>query len=417
MQTLLAFIIVFGTIVIIHELGHFVFAKRAGILVREFAIGFGPKLFSHKKGETLYSVRVLPLGGYVRMAGEDPEISDVKTGKEVALRQNERGEVTHILLNPELAGGNAARGRVMDIDLERDLYVLLADEDGGETRYAVAREAVVVTERGAMQIAPLDRQFSAKSVGARALTLFGGPLFNIVLAVILFIAYFAIVGVPDYVKFGEISKDSPAAAAGLKTGDRVLAVDDKKVESGADFTTFIQERGGEAISLKLERNGQAFTTNVTPKYEEEHEKYIIGVIPEEVNKPADVVTAFKMGFVHPYNMTLAIFDGFRIMLTGQAQLNDLTGPVGIANFTGKIAATGFANSLQWTGFLSLYLGIFNLLPVPALDGSRLLFVGIEAVRGKPIDPQKEGMVHLIGFALLMMLMLVVTYNDIMRLIS
>lgn len=417
MQTLLAFIIVFGTIVIIHELGHFVFAKRAGILVREFAIGFGPKLFSHKKGETLYSVRVLPLGGYVRMAGEDPEISDVKTGKEVALRQNERGEVTHILLNPELAGGNAARGRVMDIDLERDLYVLLADEDGGETRYAVAREAVVVTERGAMQIAPLDRQFSAKSVGARALTLFGGPLFNIVLAVILFIAYFAIVGVPDYVKFGEISKDSPAAAAGLKTGDRVLAVDGKKVESGADFTTFIQERGGEAISLKLERNGQAFTTNVTPKYEEEHEKYIIGVIPEVVNKPADVVTAFKMGFVHPYNMTLAIFDGFRIMLTGQAQLNDLTGPVGIADFTGKIAATGFANSLQWTGFLSLYLGIFNLLPVPALDGSRLLFVGIEAVRGKPIDPQKEGMVHLIGFALLMMLMLVVTYNDIMRLIS
>lgn len=417
MQTILAFILVFGTIVFIHEFGHFLFAKRAGMLVREFAIGFGPKLISHKKGETLYTVRILPLGGYVRVAGEDPEIADIKTGKEVALRQNKAGHITHILMNPAKGEPGDIRGRIMDHDLERQLFILLADESGTETRYTVDREAEMVYDNQTVQIAPWDRQYGAKSVGARALFITGGPLFNVILSVILFSVLTMLTGIPDEVLVSQVQENSPAVEAGLEKGDRFIRVNGEEVKSSKDLISAIQTSDGEPVSLKVERDGRVFDTTITPSYNEDEKRYLIGVFQSETMKDANVLTAFQMSFVHIYDYTKLIFDSFAMLLSGNVPFTDLAGPVGIADLTGQVAKSGFINLLNWTSFLSLYLGIFNLMPIPALDGSRLLFVLLEGLRGRPIDPAKESMVHLIGFALLIMLMVAVTYNDILRLFS
>lgn len=417
MQTILAFVIVFGTIVFIHELGHFLFAKRAGMLVREFAIGFGPKLIAHKKGETLYSIRMLPLGGYVRVAGEDPEIVNIKTGKEVALRRNEAGVVTHIFLDPAKGKAGDMHGRVMELDLEHRLYIVLADDNGEETRCAVDRRAEIINDNQAVQIAPWDRQYGAKSVGARGLFIIGGPLFNVLLSIVLFSVLTMITGVPDQVSVGQVQANSPAAAAGVQEGDRFVEVNGEEVKSGKELISAIQAGEGDAVSLKLERNGQIIDTTITPDFDEETKRYLIGVVQTEEMKDANVLQAVQMSFVHIYDYTKLIFDSFAMLLSGNVPFSDLAGPVGIADLTGQVAKSGFINLLNWTSFLSLYLGIFNLMPIPALDGSRLMFVVLEGLRGRPIDPQKESMVHLVGFALLMMLMIAVTYQDIVRLFS
>lgn len=417
LQTILAFILVFGTIVFIHEFGHFLFAKRAGMLVREFAIGFGPKLFSHKKGETLYTVRALPLGGYVRVAGEDPELAEIKTGKEVALRQNRAGLVTHILMNADKGQPGDVRGRVMDLDLEHRLYVLLADENGQETRFEIDREAELVDDHQTIQIAPWDRQYGAKSVGARALFITGGPLFNVILSVILFSILTMMIGVPDHVVVDEVQANFPAEEVGLRAGDRFVEVNGEAVASGQKLINAIQEREGRPVSITVERDGQLIDMEITPVYNDEMNVYQIGITQREELKDAGLVTAVKQSFIDIYNYTRLIFDSFAMLVSGQVGFSDLAGPVGIADLTGQVAKSGWLSLINWTSFLSLYLGIFNLLPIPALDGSRLLFVLLEGVRGRPIDPQKESMVHLIGFALLLMLMVAVTYNDILRLFS
>ena len=417
MQTILAFILVFGTIVFVHELGHFLFAKRAGMLVREFAIGFGPKLFAHKRGETLYSLRLLPFGGYVRVAGEDPETAELKTGKEVALRLNSRGCVTHVLMNPDQGEPGDVRGRVMEWDLEHRLYVLIADEQGEEIRYRVDRQAELVYDSHSVQIAPWDRQYGAKSVGARAMFIAAGPLFNVLLSIILFSVLTMIIGVPDHLEVRQVQENSPAAEAGLQPGDRFVEVNGEGVKRAQELISLIQEGEGDPVQVTLERDGETFETSIEPVYNEETKTYQIGVIQSEELKDATLLTAVQKSFVDIYDYTRLIFDSFAMLVTGQVGFSDLAGPVGIADMTGEVAKTGVLSLINWTSFLSLYLGIFNILPIPALDGSRLMFVALEAVRGRPIDPKKEGMVHLIGLALFMMLMVAVTYQDIMRLFS
>lgn len=413
MQTILAFILVFGTIVFIHELGHFLFAKRAGMLVREFAIGFGPKLLSHKKGETLYTIRMLPLGGYVRVAGEDPEMDAIKTGKEVSLRLNQAGLVSHIMMNPAKGKPGDIRGRIMDLDLEQQLFVLLADHNGEEMRYSVDREAEIVDDKQTVQIAPWDRQYGAKSVGARAKFIVAGPLFNVLLSVILFAVLTLLTGIPDEGLVGQVQENSPAETAGLQEGDRFVEVNGSAVNDWQDLTTEVQK--GDPVQLTIEREGRLVDLTISPMLNEETQLYQIGVY--QGLQDANVWQAVQMSFVHIYDYTKLIFDSFGMLVSGQLGFNDLAGPVGIADMTGQMAKSGFLTLLNWTSFLSLYLGIFNILPIPALDGSRLMFVGLEAVRGRPIDPQKESMVHLIGLALFMMLMVAVTYNDILRLFS
>ncbi len=415
MLTIVAFILVLSVLVFIHELGHFLFAKRAGILVREFAIGFGPKLFSVFKGETLYSIRVLPLGGFVRMAGEDPETVEIPTGSKVTAERDESGRLVRIHLGDAPAKGDAVVGKVMELDLERDLYLVLEDEEGQQKRYSVHPQAVIQRdEKNVLQIAPRDRQFGSKSVGQRASTILAGPVFNIILSMILFGVLTLMTGVETKVSIHKVNPDSPAEQAGLKAGDEIIAIDGKRIQNAEAVSMNIQESKGEPLTFEVRRAGTTFELDVHPEWNEQHKMYWIDVQLQPHMRKATFSDAVANGFKETYQWTVRIFDGFGQLITGRIGIESLGGPVQIASITGQAAEAGYIPLIRWTALLSLYLGVFNLLPIPALDGSRLAVIVFEAIRGRPVDPNKESLVHFVGFALLMMLMLVVTYNDIMR---
>src|SRR5690606_18735543 len=184
METIIAIIVIFGLLVFIHEWGHLYFAKRAGILCREFAIGMGPKLFSFKKGETLYTIRLLPIGGFVRMAGEEPEIVTIKPGYEIAIMMNEAGKVSQLIVNNKSKYPHARRVTVEYIDLEKELILEVYENDERKI-FHVDEKAHIIYDGEEIQIAPLNRQFHSKTVGQRALAIFAGPFMNFVLAFVI----------------------------------------------------------------------------------------------------------------------------------------------------------------------------------------------------------------------------------------
>lgn len=422
LKTVIAFILMFGLLVSVHEWGHLIFAKRAGMLVREFAIGFGPKVFSFVKNETLYTIRLLPIGGYVRVAGDDPEIIELKPGHHIALELNDANKVKYIIVNNKDKHPNAETIEVDSVDLTHDLIIEGFNPEDMETkkRFNVDRKAFFLMDGMKTQIAPYDRQFASKTVGQRAMQLFAGPLMNFILAIILFIIIGLAQGVPtDKAILGDILPDSPAAQSGLESGDEILKINNKKVSGWIEFTDVIRANAENEVELIINRNNTTESLFLTPvkatvQTETGDEETIgqVGVLPAYEKS---FIKTIVHGVDLTYKTTKLIIVNLVMLITGQVSIELLSGPVGIYDATNQIVQTGFINYLMWTAMLSINLGIINLVPLPALDGGRLLFVGIEAVRGKPIDPQKEGFVHVIGFLLLMLLMLVVTWNDIQRL--
>lgn len=418
MQTVIAFIVIFGSLVFFHELGHFLFAKRAGIMVREFAIGMGPKIFGMTKGDTMYTLRLLPIGGYVRMAGDDLDSVELQPGYRVGLLLNENNVVEKIILNQNSQHPNILFMEVERADLEHDLWIEGYDEDEKLVRYNVSRTTVVVENGKETMIAPYDRQFNAKSVGKRAMTIFAGPLFNFILAFFIFLAIGLFQGIPTYEPVvTEVVEDGAANAAGLQAGDLVTSINGQPISTWQELSDKVRVSAGQQLALTVERNGQELALNVTPKQvqDEETGKSVgqIGIMyqsPFEKNP----IKAFQYGVEKTYDTTILIFQLLGKLITGQFSIDALSGPVGIYKTTEEVATYGFFNLMSWAGVLSINLGIMNLLPLPALDGGRLLFFGFEAVRGKPIDRQKEGLVHFVGIVLLMILMVVVTWNDIQR---
>ncbi|GGF10782.1 zinc metalloprotease [Halobacillus andaensis] len=416
MTTVIAFILMFGLLVFVHEWGHLIFAKRAGMLAREFAIGFGPKIFAFTRNETLYTIRLLPIGGYVRVAGEDPEIIELKAGHHIGLEFNETGKVSKIIVNNKSKHPHARVIEVEKADLDHRLVIEGYEIDEEEKLFfEVDPKAMFVVDEKETQIAPYNRQFASKSVPQRAMQLFAGPLMNFVLAIILFMILGFIQGVPaEKALIGEVQQNSPAEQAGLQSGDEVVAVNNESVNTWEEFTSIVREHPEEEVSLTVARNGQTDEIAVTPNKLEEGDVEIgqVGVARAFEDSFAKKLT---FGFTQTYEWGTLILTNLGMLVTGQFSLDMLSGPVGIYDATDQVVQTGLTNFVMWTAILSVNLGIINLLPLPALDGGRLLFVGLEGVRGKPIDPQKEGIVHFIGFALLMLLMLVVTWNDIQRL--
>jgi len=330
---------VFGLMIFMHELGHFAVAKFFGIRVREFALGFGPSLLGFDWGETRYSLRAIPLGGYVRMAGMDPGDTD--------------------------------------------------DPDG----------------------------FNNKPIYARALTIFAGPFMNFLLACLLFSTLFYAQGVPvDEPVLGEVMVDCeghtcPAVTAGLQPGDRVLTINGEPVNSWTDILTLVRGSGGAPVEMRLERKGQEFTAVLTPTLVEG--RYIIGI--QQATRPGSFWKALAQGPSLTYEYSKAWVLALVDALVGRQELQ-LTGPVGITREIATQASAGLDNVLWLTAFLSVNLGLFNLLPIPALDGSHLLFMAVEAIRGRKLDPERVSMVHFFGFLLLMGLILVVTYADLRAMI-
>ncbi|WP_438432479.1 RIP metalloprotease RseP [Gorillibacterium sp. sgz500922] len=408
----LQIILMFFVLVSLHEFGHMFFAKRAGILVREFAIGFGPKLFSYKRGETRYTLRLLPIGGFARMAGEDPEILQVATGQTVGVRL-QNGKIAQLFTDRFERLPNLLVGEIEDFDLEDRLFVTLK-VDGETHRFDVLPKAEVVSEGKETQIAPKDRQFGSKTVFQRFLTILAGPVMNVLLAFVLFLIYTLAAGVPTHIKLGTIEAGSPAAQADLKQGDVILSVNGENIGSDSNrLVELIQNSAGEPVRLILNRGGEQIQKEVTPV--KLGDTIRIGTALGFETRRTQAGEAITGAWNDMTYMTKQILVGFKKLVTGDFKMDDLAGPVGTVKFTAEIASAGVAPMIRWSALLSLYLAIFNLLPVPALDGSRLVFLLVEAVRGKPVDPNRESLVHFIGFAMLMLLMIAVTYNDILNL--
>ncbi|MBN6206630.1 RIP metalloprotease RseP [Ralstonia pickettii] len=422
MTTVIAFIFMFGLLVFIHEWGHLIFAKRAGMLAREFAIGFGPKIFSFTKNETLYTIRLIPAGGYVRVAGEDPEIIELKPGHHIGLEFNEEEKVDKIIVNNKTKHPNARVIEVERVDLDHELVIegYELDDDETKLRFDVDEKAFFIMDERETQIAPYNRQFASKTPGQRAMQLFAGPMMNFILAVVLFFILGIAQGTPvDEAKLGEISEDSAAEEAGLMVEDEIINIAGTPISTWEEFTNIVREKPNESLEMTILRNGVEEQIVVTPKEVESiNEKgepiYIgqVGVLPFYEKSALGTIS---YGFERTYETTKLILNNLFMLVTGQVSIELLSGPVGIYDATDQVVQSGFWNLVMWTAMLSINLGIVNLVPLPALDGGRLLFVGLEVVRGKPIPAEKEGIFHFIGFALLMLLMIIVTWNDIQRL--
>ncbi|MCZ1267382.1 MULTISPECIES: RIP metalloprotease RseP [Paenibacillus] len=418
-QVVFLTVLMFFVIVTVHEWGHYYFAKRAGILVREFAIGFGPKLFSYKRNETQFTLRLLPFGGYARMAGEDPELVEIQEGQTIAVRSAD-DQVKMIYLDQLDNRKNVIRGEVISIDMENALKLQL-DVDGEIQQYRIHPQAMLVSRGKQTQIAPKDRQFGSKTVGQRAMAIFAGPLMNFILAFVLFAVYAQMAGVPvenpKNLEIGEVLEGGAAYQANLQKGDIIETINGTAIGTDSQkMVTMIADSKDKPMEWTLRRGNETFNITITPRAVEGQEGGKVGIVPTLPTRSVGFVETFKVSGIAMVDTTRVIFEGFKHLIN-QFNMDDIGGPVRTFEVTGQIAKQGIEQLTRWAAILSLYLGIFNLLPIPALDGSRLVFLGIEGLRGRPVDPNREGMVHFVGFAMLFVLMLAVTYNDILRLIN
>ena len=346
-MSVILFLIIFLVVVIAHEFGHFIVAKKNGIRVVEFFIGMGPSLFSFQKGETKYSLKLFPIGGACMFEGEDG-------------LEKEKGEIS-------------------------------------------------------------ERAFPNAPVWARVATIFAGPLFNFLVAFVMAVILVSVCGIttPEVLS---VSEDGRAAQAGMQTGDVITKINGKSVHLGGEVTLISQlNTKGETLTITYERNGQEGTAVINPSYDEATGRYYMGVGIGGYLK-CNIPQTFEYAFYTMKFYVESTFKSLGMLVTGQLSKDDVSGPVGLVKVVDEVydsakvygALDVMLNMMEIALLLSVNLGIMNLLPFPALDGGRLVFLLVEAFRGKPIPPEKEGMVHLAGMMALMVLMVLVLFNDITK---
>ena len=420
MRTIITFLIVFGVLVIVHEFGHFFFAKRSGILVREFSIGMGPKLIAHMgKDGTTYTLRLLPIGGYVRMAGLEDEETELSPGMPLSVELTPKNEVQRINVSKKVQLPNSIPMELISADLVDDLVIkgYVNGDESQEMTYKVQHDATVIEENGTeVRIAPRDDQFQSAKLGSRILTNFAGPMNNFILTVVLFIALAFLQGgvaVYNTNQIGEVQENSPAATAGLEDNDTILAVDGKKISSWDDLTNTVTKKPGKELTVLIEQDGKEKTVQMTPKTIKSNGEKVgqIGVGPYMKTGFGDKVIG---GLTQSWDMVKRIFSALGSLFTGFS-LDKLGGPVMMYQMSAEASRAGIKTVIYLMALLSVNLGIVNLLPIPAFDGGKILLNLIEGIRGKPLDPDKEGMITMIGFGFIMLLMILVTWNDIQRL--
>lgn len=330
MLTAVAAIFVFLMVILVHEFGHFAVAKLVGIRVNEFSIGMGPKLLQSKKGETEYTLRLLPIGGYVKMEGEDESSDD-------------------------------------------------------------------------------PRSFNNVSVLSRIGVVAAGAIMNFILAIVV-LAIVSYGAGMQTTTINETTIGSPAEAAGLLPGDVITNINGKKTNSWEKVVDYINSSDHtKEIEIEIRRDNENKVFMIKPILQDG--RTMIGIGPQ---LEKTFLSAIKGGFQKTIMLLKLMFEFVGMIFKGQVSTSDLSGPVGVIREVGKAAKLGILDLLLLLGFISINLGFFNLLPIPALDGSRIIFLLIELLRGKPIDPDKEGFIHFVGFILLISLMILVTFKDISK---
>lgn len=349
MVTLILFVLIFGVVVVSHEFGHFLLAKANGIHVIEFSVGMGPNLFSFQKGDTKYSLKLLPIGGACMFEGED------------GLNEKEDGE----------------------------------DHSGS---------------------------FLNANVWARISTVVAGPLFNFILGfIVAFIMVNMLVAVRDPIAT-EVVDGGAAQEAGLQPGDRILALNGSKIHLFEEIQLFCMTYRGGEVTVQYERDGVKGTTTLTPQYDESAGYYMVGIMNADFVEMSGL-NSFRYAWYEMRYCVKMTWKSLEMLVQGQVSRQDVAGPVGIAvNVVGKTYETAkdygwqsvLLSMLNITLMLTVNLGILNLLPVPALDGGRLVFLLWEAITHRPVPPEKEGIVHFIGLMFFMVLMVFLLFNDLVN---
>lgn len=416
MLGILTFILVFGIIVVVHEFGHFYFAKKSGILVREFAIGMGPKIFAHiGKDGTAYTIRILPLGGYVRMAGWGDDTTEIKTGTPVSLTLTDDGKVKRINLSGKKLDQTALPMQVTQFDFEDKLFIrgLVLEE---EKTFAVDHDATVVEADGTeVRIAPLDVQYQNATIWGKLITNFAGPMNNFILGVVVFwILIFMQGGVRnvDTNQF-HVMPQGALAKVGVPETAQITKIGSHEVSNWESLIQAVEaetkDKTAPTLDVTIFENGSDKQVTVTP--EESQGCYLLGVQP---GIKSDFLSMFVGGFTTAADSALRILSALKNLIF-QPDLNKLGGPVAIFKASSDAAKNGIENVLYFLAIISINIGIFNLIPIPALDGGKIVLNILEAIRRKPLKQEIETYVTLAGVVIMVVLMIAVTWNDIMRL--
>ena len=416
MLGILTFILVFGIIVVVHEFGHFYFAKKSGILVREFAIGMGPKIFAHiGKDGTAYTIRILPLGGYVRMAGWGDDTTEIKTGTPVSLTLTDDGKVKRINLSGKKLDQTALPMQVTQFDFEDKLFIkgLVLEE---EKTFAVDHDATVVEADGTeVRNAPLDVQYQNATIWGKLITNFAGPMNNFILGVVVFwILIFMQGGVRDVAtnQF-HVMPQGALAKVGVPETAQITKIGSHEVSNWESLIQAVEsetkDKTAPSLVVTISENGSDKQVTVTP--EENQGRYLLGVQP---GIKSDFLSMFVGGFTTAADSALRILSALKNLIF-QPDLNKLGGPVAIFKASSDAAKNGIENVLYFLAMISINIGIFNLIPIPALDGGKIVLNILEAIRRKPLKQEIETYVTLAGVVIMVVLMIAVTWNDIMRL--
>lgn len=516
---LIVFVLVLGVIILIHELGHFFFAKRAKILCHEFSIGMGPAIWQTRRGETIYSIRSIPIGGYVSMAGEAVSDALIKNEQVIGIKLNQQGQITEINLVDSVLSD--LTGIVKSYDLygkDFDPLFIELDINGETKRFSVLRDAVYrLSPKREMWITPSEKSFESKTLWQRFLVIFAGPFMNFVLAFILFliVGFFVFKPNIDSSEISFVANGSPASEIGLMPGDTITSINGQNVNSWNDLSSIMASNQSMFLSLSYTRDGITYNedlipisvilqsagiTNTTEDGEIYSQSYIgrsngraaagdDGLQPGDLiyrlTQDNDVVTiedwdgiisffkthtsgtvtvhymrggvqkevtyeliseraleklgyqsiifqigisptsSFNLGYTLAYpfrsigSNVMQVLNTLGLLFDQQENLGvgDLSGPVGIFSLVSQTTSQGLLSIISFTAFLSINIGLLNLLPIPALDGGRLVFLGIEAITRKPLNRKIENTVNNVMFFLLIGLFIFVTYNDILRLIQ
>ena len=416
MLGILTFILVFGIIVVVHEFGHFYFAKKSGILVREFAIGMGPKIFAHiGKDGTAYTIRILPLGGYVRMAGWGDDTTEIKTGTPVSLTLTDDGKVKRINLSGKKLDQTALPMQVTQFDFEDKLFIkgLVLEE---EKTFAVDHDATVVEADGTeVRIAPLDVQYQNATIWGKLITNFAGPMNNFILGVVVFwILIFMQGGVRDVdTNQFHVMPQGALAKVGVPETAQITKIGSHEISNWESLIQAVEsetkDKTAPTLDVTISEKGSDKQVTVTP--EESQGRYLLGVQP---GIKSDFVSMFVGGFTTAADSALRILSELKNLIF-QPDLNKLGGPVAIFKASSDAAKNGIENVLYFLAMISINIGIFNLIPIPALDGGKIVLNILEAIRRKPLKQEIETYVTLAGVVIMVVLMIAVTWNDIMRL--